>query len=442
MRNPLAGAVVVLLVGSAAPSALADDAQSPKRVLPDYDGRPRDDSDGAGVWLARVLLSPLYLTSEYVLRRPIGAAMVAAEHVELPRKAYDFFAFGFDHKLGFVPVALVEFGFNPSVGIYGFWNDALAPRNDLRLHYEGWPTDWLSGSITDRYRIDDRRALRLRVAGLERPDNVFYGVGPRSLESSQSRFTETSLDANATFEVRPWRSSDLETTLGFRKVDLFHGHYGDDPSVEQSVARGTFASPFGFGRGYTEPYERARVALDTRKSTEHGSGVRFESETELGGDVAHAGGGGWIRYGAAASAMIDLGDHGRVLTLSAAAMFADPLGSAAIPFTELVTLGGDKGMHGYFPGRLVDRSGAVAAVHYTWPIGVWLNGTMQASVGNVFGAHLGDFRPSLLRMSAAFGLASKSDPPLELTIGFGSETFEHGGQVDSVRVALGVPRSF
>jgi len=436
--------LLALAVAVVAPSVLADDgAQSPKRALPDYDGLPRDDSDNAGVWIARAVLSPLYFTSEYLLRRPIGAAMVAAEHADLPRKVHDFFAFGFHHKLGFTPVGLVEFGFNPSIGIYGFWDDAIVTGNGLRLHYEGWPTDWLSGSITDRYRIDAHRAIGVRVAALERPDNVFYGIGPSSLQTNESRYTKNAFDANATFEQTPWRSSKFETTLGLRKVDLFHGHYGDDPSVEQSAANGVFALPPGFNRGYLEPYERAHVIVDTRASTTHGSGVRIESEDELGGDVEHGASGGWIRYGIGASAIFDLNDHGRLLAFSAAAQFADPMGGATIPFTELVTLGGDKWMHGYFPGRLVDRSAVVAEVRYTWPIGVWFNGMMQAAVGDVFGAHLDDFKPGLLRLSASLGIAATtSDPPLELLIGFGTETFDHGTQVDSFRMALGVPVAF
>jgi hypothetical protein len=431
-------ACALALVASA-PHADAADESSPKRALPDYDGRAHDDSDGAGIWIGRVLLSPLYFTSEYLLRRPIGALMTAAERADIPRKLYDFFAFGFDHKLGFLPVGLVDFGFNPSIGIYGFWNDAFTPGNDLHLHYEAWPTDWIGGVIDDRYKIDSRRALHVRVAGLSRPDNVFYGIGPSTLQSNQSRFTKNSFEGSAALEAHGFRSSSIEATLGLRKVDLSHGHFGDDPSIERAAAMGAFPIPYGFDRGYLEPYERVRGALDTRRSVMNGSGVRIEGEGELGGDVEHAPATSWIRYGASASAMIDLDGHGRVLSASVATIFVDPIAGNAIPFTELVTLGGDMWMHGYFPGRLVGRSAAVASLHYAWPIGVWFNGTMQAAIGNVFGEHLEGFSPSLFRLSASIGLAATSNPPLELLVGFGTETFQHGAQIDSVRVTLGVP---
>jgi hypothetical protein len=416
--------------------------ESPKREVPDYDGRGRDDADGAGVWLARILLSPLYFTSEYLLRRPLGALTIAAERGDVPRKVYDFFAFGPDHKIGFVPVGLVDFGFNPSVGIYAFWNDAFVRGNDLHLHYEVWPTDWYSGTIADRLRMGERRELGVRLSALRRPDNVFYGLGPSSLQSNQSRYTSSIFEAQVALSVHPWRSSQVTATTGLRKVDLSPGYYQDDPSLEQSAARGAFALPAGFNRGYLDPYSRLSATLDTRAATEHGSGLKLEAQGEIGGDVEHAPATGWIRWGGTASAIVDLNDHGRVLSLSVATLFADPLTKADIPFTELVSLGGDTWMHGYFPGRLVDRSAFVSTLQYKWPIAAWLDGTMHVALGNVFGAHLEGFAADLLRLSAGLGIATTSEPPLELIVGIGTETFEHGAQVDSVRVSLGIPRSF
>ena len=80
-----------------------------------------------------------------------------------------------------------------------------------------------------------------------------------------------------------------------------------------------------------------------------------------------------------------------------------------------------------------DRSAAVAALHYTWPIAPMIGGNIEAAVGNVFGEHLEGFRPELLRFSGDVGITTiaVSDYPIEAIVGFGSETFEHGGQIDS-----------
>lgn len=451
---------ILAIIGSCSAVARAEDAPppvvapvlSPKRPLPDYSGRaPRPVTFGeVMLWVPRILLSPLYLTSEFLLRRPIGALTIAAERADLPRKLYDFFAFGPDHKAGIVPVGLVEFGFNPGIGFWGFWNDAFRMKgNELRVHYEVWPPDWYGGSITDRAKIDDSHTLELRVSGMRRPDQVFYGIGPSSLQSSQSRYSDSRLDAHLTLETRPWRTSRIDTTLGFRKVDLSPGHFGSDPSLENEAVQPTpdglsnrFPIPYGFNRGYLDVYSRVLVALDTRRDATRGSGVRLELGSEQGSDVKHSPASAWIRWGGVATACVDLNDYGRVLSLSVATQFADPLDGQQIPFTELVSLGGDKWMHGFFPGRLVDRSMAVASLRYAWPIAPWLGGTLQAAVGNVWGEHLDGFDPGLLRLSAGGGFATTSDVPVELIVGFGTDTFDHGAEPQSFRVSLGVPHSF
>src|SRR5262245_26743943 len=96
-------------------------------------------------------------------------------------------------------------------------------------------------------------------------------------------------------------------------------------------------------------------------------------------------------------------------------------------------------MRGFPPGRLYGRSGAAALLRYRWPIWNWLDGSLQFGVGNVFGPHLSGFELELLRYSGAVGIESVGSPDssFELLFGFGSETFEHGGQVTSFRAVFG-----
>jgi hypothetical protein len=446
MNRTLLTMILALAIASHATLAKAD-PPSAKREVPDFGGPPpeRTTPGNVALWVPRIVLSPLYFTSEYLIRRPLAAAIPAAERADLPNKIYDFFTFGPEHKAGFAPVGFVEFGFNPSVGVYAFWDDAFFRGNALRLHAEAWPDDWLAGSLTERVQIDEERTLTLRVSGVRRPDNVFYGLGPSTVQSSQSRYTEDRVDAGASFEWRPWRASRLQTGAGFRAVSLYHGHFGGDPSLEQEAATGAFPLPYGFERGYSEEYSRLLFAVDTRGSTrEPTSGVRIELQGEQGNDFRRSPGSGWIRYGASAGGFLDLNQHGRVVSLSVLTSFADPFGSAPIPFTELVLLGGNGPMRGFYTGRLIDRSAAVATLSYQWPIGPWFDGDIQVAMGNVFGEHLDDFAPRLLRLSGALGLSTVGlqDAPLELLVGAGTETFAHGAQLDVVRVSLGVPRSF
>ena len=241
--------------------------------------------------------------------------------------------------------------------------------------------------------------------------------------------------------------------LGVRSSTFRDGHYGGDPGILENVAAGVFPLPDGFARGYTAEYNDVLVALDSRRPyPAEGSGMRLEAQAEQGSDVRQSPGSGWMHYGAGAGGFWDVTGNRRVLSLSVLAMFSDPLGPRPVPFTELVTLGGDVAapgsfpapMLGFYPGRLVDRSAAVATLRYKWPIGPWIAGSLQGAVGNVFGEHLQGSDTRLLRASGAVGIESDSSPDssFELIVGFhpGTETFEHGGQIDSFRLAVGITR--
>jgi hypothetical protein len=420
---------------------------TPKKQVPDYDGRgpePKTPGDAA-LWVPRVILSPLYLVTEYGIREPLSLAIPAAERADLPRKVYNFFTFGPEHKAGIVPVGFIDFDFNPSVGVYAFWRDAFAKGNDWSVHTEAWPWNWYALSFKESTRLDDNLVLQFHLSGVHRPDRVFYGLGPRSLQSSQSRFTEAVTEESAMLDWKYLRASRVQLEVGLRSVSLGPGYFGEDPSLEREAATGAFALPYGFGSRYTAEVNRLLASYDSRKPwPAPGSGARVEVQAEQGSGMQASPASGWVRYGGAASGFLDLDQHQRVVSLSMATAFADPLGNGPIPFTELVSLGGDGPMRGFFPRRMIDRSAASAALHYVWPIGPWLGGNIEAGVGNVFGAHLQGFQPNLLRFSGDVGITTigVSDYPIEALVGIGSETFEHGGQIDSIRITVSVNHGF
>ena len=462
-RARIAGVCAALALSVAVPRASfaetgadAADAPTPKRPVPSYDGRPppRASAGRVALWIPRILLSPVYLVTEYVIRWPLSRAIPAAERADLPTKAYDFFAFGPDHKAGIVPVGFIAFGFEPSVGLYAFWNDVGFAGHGLHLHAEAWPENWYAASLSESFRFDPRRSLDLRVAEVHRPDRVFYGTGPDTLQANQSRYREQTVEASGLYTWRFWRRSRLETGAGVRVADFGPGEYSTDPSVEDSVARGAFALPAGFDRGYTAEYNALRVVVDSREARpfgtisslpgEHaGSGVYLDAHAEQGSNLRDTSS-AWLRYGATVGAYVDLNERGRVLGLAVMTAFADPLGRGEIPFTELAMLGGEGPMRGYYAGRLLGRSTAAATLHYVWPVAPWLGGSLETAVGNAFDPHLSGLRPGRLRFSGSIGLAATElgDYPVEMIVGCGSETFEQGGTIDSFRVTLSVNHGF
>jgi hypothetical protein len=445
LRRTIGATVAALAAWLASAPVMAD--EPPKRDPPDYAGRPSPPPTPGEValWVPRVIFSPVYFVSEYLIRRPLGALIIAAERANIPSVLYDFFAFGPEHKAGIVPTAFVDFGLNPSVGVYAFWDDAFFKGDDLRMHFSGWPGDWLGGSVVQRITFADKNSVTLGFSAVRRPDHPFYGLGPGSLESERSRYGADKVEGSAVATFPLWRASRIETGAGVRHVDFFDGHYGGDPGIVEQSRTGLFALPDGYASGYDVQFNRVSAALDSRRPfPEEGSGVRLEARAEQGNGFGPMPASGWLRYDAAVGGFLDLDGHRRVVSLSVQTLFADPIGSQPVPFTELVSLGGDRGapMPGFLEGRLVDRSAAVASLRYRWPIGPWLDGSMQAAVGNVFGEHLDGFDVREGRLSAALGLETDGSPDsnFQFLIGFGTETFDHGGTIDSLRLAFGVTR--
>jgi hypothetical protein len=440
----LSGAVLALCL--AAPS-IAHAEQPEKRPVPDYDGRgaPPTKPSRVALWVPRILLSPLYFVSEFVVRRPLGFVVTAAEKAELPSTLYNFFAFGPDHKAGIVPIAFIDFGLSPSVGLYAFWDDAGFDGHDLRLRGSTWGPDWLAGTATERFRFSERRNLTLTATAIRRPDYAFYGIGPDTRESSLSRYASDSVDARVLNQHGFLLSSFIETTAGYRGVSFGPGKFGKDPSLDENVQEGRFEEPPGYREGYRGGFAGARLVLDSRDPKHvSATGARLDVDAEHGTDLGNRPGGAWLRYGGTLGGFWDLTDNGRVVSLALTGLFSDPVGSQPVPFTELVTLGGPGLMPGFREGRLRDRSALVATLRYTWPIWIWLNGSLQAATGNVFGKHLEGMRLERSRFSAALGIEANSsrDSIFQALVGVGSETFESGGELNSLRFTLGARSGF
>lgn len=420
--------------------------QSPKRAVPDYSGRgPQPTTAGEVVlWIPRVILSPLYALNEFVFRQPLSVVVPPIERANLPRKIYDFFCFTADHKACILPVGFLDFNSLPTLGIAALWRDALFSGNNLNLRVEGWPTDVFVASASERIHLSKGRTLTLKVVGYDRPDHMFFGLGPSSTEDHRSRYRAQSVDGSISFGKVFWRATRIDTTVGVRDVRTYNGHFGSDPSLQAEADTGAFAVPYGFEEQYSLAYSRLRAILDNRRPYPFdGSGVRLEAEVEQDSAWNPEPGSEWIKYGATLGGYWDINGYRRVLSLTVTALFVDPIDSTSVPFTELVALGGDGPMRGFYPGRLLDRSAAVATLRYTWPVGPWIDASLTFATGNVFGAHLDEFQAGLLRLSGTVGLVltpPMSGYPIELLVGAGTETFDDGAHLNTVRASFGVSR--
>jgi hypothetical protein len=428
-------------IASTAPAAPSSGRA--KRALPDYDGRGNPEShahDGA-VWVPRTVLFPLWAISEYGIRRPLGWLVTTAEKNNWATALIDFFTFD-DHKAGVVPTTLIDFGFEPSVGLYAFWNEAFAKRNAIRIGAATWGEHWLSLNVADRVIVGPRGGtLDFRVALLRRPDYRFYALGPDST-TFNARYGADSADFGVRYQLPGWRSSLFHAAAGVRRWVLRTDiTCCDEPSLPAAIASGAIAPPDG--SAYTVGYSRLDATIDSRrKGREGGSGILVRGFGEHAAELSteHR---SWLAWGADAGVSFDVNGHERIISLVGALRFTESL-TGTLPFNELATLGGVELMRGFFPGRLRDRSASVLTLQYTWPVWVFLDGVTHVAVGNVFGEHLRGWEADKLRWSAGLGVrtSSERDHAFEAFIALGSSTFQQGGGVENVRLVVGTHYGF
>jgi hypothetical protein len=420
---------------------------SAKRVPPNYDGRGSPTTVGEKlIWIPRIAVSPLYFVTEFVVRRPLGAFVSWAERSGAPKVLYDFFAFGPNHSIGILPLAYVQFGFNPSVGLLFFWNDAGLNGHDVSIQGSTWGRDWLALVVNQRVRFFEQSAMKFQFTALRRPDYRFHGLGPDSSREEVTRFGQDTVSSRLAFEstLSPAHSGYFESFFRQRAVSFYEGRYDEDPGLVAQAVRTGRATPSAFNSGLSVFESGIKWAFDTRPAKEENpsSGLRFEGDAMYSADVRAHEASSWVTYGGTLGGLLALTGRGRVVGLSATAHFADRTGSQNVPFSELVEAGGEGPLRGFAPGRLRGQSVAATTIRYHWPIWIDLEGTLDASVGNVFGEHLQGFSVEKLRLSSGIGVAtsSKPDSAFQLLIGLGTDTFEHGAGIDSVRLVIGSHR--
>ena len=447
VRSRLAEATIALGVLTitasvgAAPNPAPTAETSPKRAVPDYDGRPFAITMGDVLLeFPRLALLPLRVATDFLIRRPIGWLVVGVDHGRRLDSFTQLFTFGPRDHAGIVPTARLDLGKLRAVGVYVFHDDLFAPGNQLRFHalFGGLA----NGEVTlvDRIPIDPGSHVKLRGAASHYTDAVFHGLGSRSLGTRRARYASQRAEGSATFHLALGPGAVAEVWAGAEAVRFDAAKSCcDEASLATRVSRGELVLPPGI-EGYFAFRQGLRLTLDSaRPRPAPGGGFRFEADVQHSADLHDPGASRWLDSGVTAAGTLDLTGHGRLLTVTLATRFADPLADAEVPFTELASLGGDQGMSGYLSNRLLGRSSATATFEYRYPILASLDGSMHAAIGNVFGPHLEGFEARLLRLSFDLGIDApgKRDHALKFLLGFATETFADGTRPDSVRLLFG-----
>ncbi|MDB4943676.1 MAG: hypothetical protein JWP97_3210 [Labilithrix sp.] len=416
----------------------------------DYGGPPREtDAGDVLVWPARVVLFPLFIVNDIILRRPLGALVKAAESGQWIEEVTSFFTFGERKQIVVFPSALFDFGLKPSVGFNASWKYFGAEHNTARLHFGTWGPNWISVKGSDTYDLSKTQRVYFEGSLVRRRDNPYFGYGPRSTQDDRARYQSTASELALGYTHDFWRSSTFAARAGSRTLLFQEGTCCGEDAVETALEQHRFTAP-GYGRGYVAGFQRVDFEIDSRRPRpEPGGGIRVEAHEETVFPVDAETGAAkrsWVKYGGSVGAAVDLTGTQRVLGLTLATELIDPIQGSGndIPFPDQVTLGGDNWMPGYLRGRLYGRSSVVGQLQYRWPIWVFLDGVVHAALGNVYGAGYEGFDVKSSRLSTGLGVRSNGerDSGFELLFAIGSDPLDEGFAVSSFRLVFGSHHGF
>jgi hypothetical protein len=471
-----AGVALLALALLVVPLAAAHAAQ-PDRVVPDYSRRepPPPTAGEVLLWVPRVVLYPVYLVTEYVIRWPLGAFLTSVERERVVAKVLSVVTFGTGGRTGLVPTFLVDFGFRPSVGLYFWATNLYGPRDSLGVHVAWGGARWWRLSVRQRFQfggewfaplgMDDPerpevpmsgyqtgsrrpdRELRLHFLLAYRPDFLFYGFGPEA-PSLPTRFERRQWGGSVTYTEQFLTHSALSVRLEASRHDL---RDGDPDRSDGEVAIGEAfdvtdpAVVPGFA-GYTLGLASLELRLDSRAPRPHpGSGVRLAGRAELGTDLA-ADDVAFLRYGGELDFFLDLTGRQQVLVLRQWIGLIEELRDAPVPMPEqYVVGGGPETLRGLLEGRYRGLSGTVTTLSYSYPIWVFLDGYLFAEVGNAWGPRLEGF--DVAKLAGSFGLGfrggTERDNVFNFLLGVGTTRFDATRfGIESFRVIFGTSTGF
>lgn len=446
--DPAAATPAPAAAPAPAPAAPAPAAQRPaKRAVPDYDGRGDAPTTAGDVFrgIGRVLLFIPRVVVDYGVRWPVGYVVRNVEHSRGARAAFRYvFLQPPAPTMAIFPIAFYDFGFQSSVGVRMVWtNGFLTPGSKVSIKLGTGGRDWWRADTNITVAAPYGLRPGIDFAIRNRPDQQFFGLGPRTPQSALARYAHS--------------RASVGVHVGWPQLQLFvasvtsaasTSHFSDDASIEDQVAAGRIAElPAGYHEILATRRVGARLALDTRWNRPSdgppASGARLDATLERVRDGER---GSWTHLDATLGGALVLdaiGEH--KLDLRARVELVSSAAGVTVPFLELPSIGGSRDLRGFGSGRGRDLSAAALTLDYQWPLAAWLDATIYLGVGNVFGENLSGLYAGALRASAGFGLGLAGlddERQIELWAATGTDPLDEGLDATVFRLVLGYTHDY
>ncbi|MGM0578840.1 MAG: BamA/TamA family outer membrane protein [Myxococcota bacterium] len=386
-------------------------AEAPPPTVGGPTGRPGavsglriEENESVSPWLLalpRALLFPPRAAVDAVAW-PVRRLAALVDRHTLDERVVDFF-FNDERTFGIYPVAFVESGFGPSIGLRLIHTDLLgrSERLWIRAGFGGVDDHSYKVEIDTGDRLGDDVGLSLQTQFKVSGGRPFYGLGNGDevdasdvAEPLDLLATDTAVDTEyARDELRghvalTWRPAEhlRVSTHHMWRWREFGQPSDDDPGIAEVYAP---SSLVGWEEGLLHAYTFVDVEWDAQTgtrpwipnsmpSTGWRAGVWAGGVAGVAHDPSRYG-----RLGFDVERMIDLYAGDRVLRLR---LYAEAVVGEAtrIPFTDYATLGGPHLLRGYGRDRFRGRLTAVGQLEYRYPILTSLSGFLFVDAGRVW----------------------------------------------------------
>jgi hypothetical protein len=401
--------------------ALAAQGPPDPRTGESYDGRSHGPS-----WRDDLLLVPrLVLTYPRLLLRtfsyPLLWLLDLEERHQLLARAVSFLTSD-DGQIGIRPALEYTLGFRPAGGVRFFDNKLFGPHTRFNLGVAGG-SSLVAFDVHARPTPGDRPLqVDIDASYIQRDDQLFAGVGPAStggaepVPQARSRYAVRRFDliADLSWRSRPGLELVGQVRYGIRRYGNGDRDFQNPPINEVYCLRGTTGQCIpgtvnptlvpGFFTGAQPLGLGLTLRVDTRDLPGRPSSgglfnLRIAYAHGLGADHSQ-----YFRLAASASLVLDLWRRDHLLLIGVAADALAPIGDAPVPFTELVTLGGPDDLRGFLRGQFRDLSSILTSIEYRFTVWIWMDASLFADYGGVFGRGFADFRPDRLVPDVGFGI--------------------------------------
>lgn len=330
-----------------------------------------------------------------------------------------------DGTIGIRPAFQYSISFAPVVGVRVFDYRLFGPQTTFDVTALTGGLDVVYLEAVGRPTPPDRAfEVKLGAVYNRRNDQVFTGIGYTTDDKERlargSRYAVDALDAGGkvTLSAAPGLFLDLGSTFGLRRFgngrfiaderpidEVYCVHALSGACVPDSVDEVRVP---GFRRGTQFFRAAAQARIDSRDNWHRpSSGALLELGLDwthgLGGDASH-----YLRAHAAVSAVLDLWHRSRALVIRVEANDVEPIGTPIVPFTELIVLGGPDTFRGFRPGRFRNFSLVFAGAEYRWPVWMWMDATLFAEYGGVFGRAFEGFSFERMKPDVGAGVRLRS----------------------------------